>query len=444
MSVALKCVLPSLAGAMLFLLPVSIDGSMTVPMAALSYSLQAQAGELAVPIVVAVCMISALGAAFVSLGGQYSRAVLPVPVRLLFTVPLPWLLLRLLGAAIGFGVLTGVGPDLFVGDSTGAMVFADVGVPLTFIATVACLLMPLLTDYGLLEFVGTLIQRPFARVFRVPGRGAIDAVASFVSAASVGLIITIGQYDRGRYTAREAAAVALNFSVVSIPFSIVVASVANISEFFLPWYGSVVFVVITAALITVRLPPLSQIPDTYRAGKQGPPPVEDPDSSVLVRASAAALATAASAPDAVPLFFRSLRSAVEVLLSVVAPSMAIATLASVLMFHTPIFDVLSLPLQWVLELLQLPYPERAAPAFFIGFIDQFVPAIIAADIESDVTRWVLAGLSVTQLVYMAEVGVLVLRSSLPVTLWQLLGLFALRTVIAFPILYAAAVLMVGD
>lgn len=45
----------------------------------------------------------------------------------------------------------------------------------------------------------------------------------------------------------------------------------------------------------------------------------------------------------------------------------------------------------------------------------------------------LAGLSIAQLVYMAEVGVIVLRSSLPLNFWQLLVIFIVRTVILFPI-----------
>jgi nucleoside recognition membrane protein YjiH len=63
--------------------------------------------------------------------------------------------------------------------------------------------------------------------------------------------------------------------------------------------------------------------------------------------------------------------------------------------------------------------------------------LIAADIDSSLARFVLTGLSVTQLIFMAEVGVLILRSSLPLGLGDLMVIFALRTLIAFPLLTLA-------
>jgi nucleoside recognition membrane protein YjiH len=81
----------------------------------------------------------------------------------------------------------------------------------------------------------------------------------------------------------------------------------------------------------------------------------------------------------------------------------------------------------------LPEARAAAPGFLAGFLDQFMPALIAANIDSELTRFVLAGLSISQLIYMAEVGVLIIRSSLPLDFGQLLVIFALRTVIVLPV-----------
>ena len=54
----------------------------------------------------------------------------------------------------------------------------------------------------------------------------------------------------------------------------------------------------------------------------------------------------------------------------------------------------------------------------------------------------LAGLSVTQLIFFAETGVLILRSVIPLNILQLIGIFFLRTVIALPILALVAHLVV--
>ena len=60
--------------------------------------------------------------------------------------------------------------------------------------------MPFLTDYGLMEFVGTMVKRVFRKLFTLPGRSAIDALASWLSSAPVGVLITIQQYVSGHYT----------------------------------------------------------------------------------------------------------------------------------------------------------------------------------------------------------------------------------------------------
>jgi nucleoside recognition membrane protein YjiH len=129
--------------------------------------------------------------------------------------------------------------------------------------------------------------------------------------------------------------------------------------------------------------------------------------------------------------------------SVLAAAMALATLAAVITFHTPVFTWLSYPLISVLELAQLPDAATASPALLSGFLDQYMPAIVAAGINSDATSFVLAGLSVCQLVFMSEFGVIVLRSSLPLSVADLGIIFLLRTVIVLPLLILGANLVVN-
>lgn len=44
----------------------------------------------------------------------------------------------------------------------------------------------------------------------------------------------------------------------------------------------------------------------------------------------------------------------------------------------------------------------------------FLPAILGSGIESEMTRFVIGTLSVTQLIYMSEVGALLLEYKLPI------------------------------
>ena len=96
------------------------------------------------------------------------------------------------------------------------------------------------------------------------------------------------------------------------------------------------------------------------------------------------------------------------------------------------------PLAAFLELLQgLQGPEaaEASKTMIVGFTDMFTPSIIAAEgIASEMTRFIVASVSVTQLIYLSEVGGLILGSKLPVKLWELFVLFLERTIISLVII----------
>jgi nucleoside recognition membrane protein YjiH len=361
----------------------------------------------------------------------------------LFDVPLIWLLLRLAGTTFGLIYLFQVGPELLRSESVGGAVFVGIAVNVTAVYISACLLLPLLTDFGLMEFVGTLARPLFQRVLQLPGRAAIDAVASVVGASAIGLLITIGQYDRGNYTARQASVIALNFSIVSIPFSLVVATLAGIEHLFIPWYGVVIFACLLTALITPRLPPLSRKAETYKTTSAIAPEAKTISGSLLAEAWRAALQRAAKSPDVREFFSNGASNLAFFLFSVITAATALATAATLIVFHTEVFSWLGYPFIAVFELAQLPDATAAATAVFSGFLDQYMPAVAASGIVSVKTSFVLAGLSVCQLIYMSEVGVIILRSSLPITLLDLVSIFLLRTAIVLPVLIAGAHLVAG-
>ena len=101
--------------------------------------------------------------------------------------------------------------------------------------------------------------------------------------------------------------------------------------------------------------------------------------------------------------------------------------------YTPIFNWISLPFRYYLELLGVPEAAAAAPSMVVGFADMILPAILGGGIESEFTRFVIAGVSVTQVIYMSEIGALLLRSKMQTSVWQLAAIFLVRTVFAIPL-----------
>lgn len=434
----LHFILPSLLGVLIFLTPIPWDGKLTIVIGIVTDWIKSLMGDYGLHIVVGITVITSiltvLGTIF-----RISWIRRHHGFKDLFDVPVIWLLLRLLGMTFGLIYLFQFGPELLKSEAIGGAIFVEIGVSVISIYVGACLLLPLLTDFGFMEFAGTLARPVFRKIFQLPGRSAIDAVTSFVGASSIGCLITIGQYDSGNYTAREASVIATNFSIVSIPFCLVVAAVAGISEYFIGWYGVIIAACLIAAFITPRLPPLSRKADNYVGGKPKSMSVDEPRSaSLLNEAWNNAMERVEKAPGVRAFFATGLTNMMFFAFSVLTAAMALATMAALITFHTPIFSWLGYPFIALFEFAQLPNASAAVPALFSGYLDQYMPAIVAAGIDSEVTSFVLAGLSVCQLIFMSELGVIILRSSLPLSVVDLAAIFLLRTVIVLPVLILGA------
>ena len=89
-----------------------------------------------------------------------------------------------------------------------------------------------------------------------------------------------------------------------------------------------------------------------------------------------------------------------------------------------VFTILGKPFEPILSVLGIPEAADAAQLMVVGFTDMFLPVIFADGlITSELTLFVVATVSVTQLIFMAEVGGLLLGSKIPVTFW-ILSLFS--------------------
>ena len=114
-----------------------------------------------------------------------------------------------------------------------------------------------------MEFIGSMVRKPFRIIFNLPGRSAIDATASWMGSGTVGVLITTQQYEQGYYNGREASVIATNFSVVSIAFALLVTSFVDINHLFVQFYTTVVVAGLIAAVIVPRIPPLSRKSNDY-------------------------------------------------------------------------------------------------------------------------------------------------------------------------------------
>ncbi len=433
----LKFVTGSSIGAFFLFFPVKDDGVITIPIALLSNKLTDYLGDLLPPIVIAIVTISSVLSLWFSLR-QSSSQETPSGMRQIFTVDRSWLALRILGFVTALMIFFETGPEFVWSKATGHIVLYDLATAIVTIFIFAAAILPLLTDYGLMELVGTLLSRIFQKAFRLPGRSCIDALASWMAAAPVGVLITSQQFEKGNYSGREAAVIATNFSVVSLPFCVIVAQFVGLSHLFVEFYLTVIIAGLIAALITPRIPPLSRIPDFYaEVGKQLHEDVLE-HGGLWRSGLVAALRKAQQAPGLKQWSKSAIHNLFDIWFGLMPPLVAIGTLGLIVVEFTPLFTWLSYPLIPLLEVMRLPEATAAAPAFLVGFAEMFLPAVLANSIESEVTKFVVITVSITQLIYMSEVGVLIMKTRIPLSFGSLVQVFLLRTVITLPIAIVAA------
>src|SRR5699024_9686050 len=137
-------------------------------------------------------------------------------------------------------------------------------------------------------------------------------------------------------------------------------------------------------------------------------------------------------------FKQGFQNVLDMWMGVAPIVMAFGLIALILAEYTPVFQWIGLPFIPLLEVMQVPYAAEASQTILIGFADMFLPAIIGSSIEAEITRFIIAALSVTQLIYMSEVGCVLLSSTVPVSIKQLFIIFLLRTVITLPIIVVIA------
>lgn len=424
--------IPSLLGIILFLLPVYYDGNFTVPIGILMKLFEHLVNDYLLIVTFAVFIISFLGALLTKL---ISIDIKINTLKSLFDVSYLSLIVRGLGVLMLLCVHYQVGP-WFIYDEYSGGVILDLIKDLIATFVVVGFFFPLLLDFGCTEFIGVFLSRIMRPLFTLPGMAAIDCLSSFVGSGTVGAVITNIQFERGLYTRREACAIATNFSVISIPFTLIFTSTVGLDHLFVPIYLTVVASCFIAAIILPRIPPLSKKDDTYYelVGNQSDDRIPE-DHTYFSWALSKGIAKADTNQSVKQVISSGGRSVVSIIVDLMPIVMVVATLALALSEFTSIFTFISQPIIPILEVLNIPEATTAAPAFITGFIDIFIPVIIGTSVTSEFTKFIIVCIAATQIIFMSESGMVMWKSSYGIKLFDLLIIFILRTLITFPVIY---------
>lgn len=440
-----KFLIPSLIGLLLFVIPlpygkfVPIEGISSINIGIgflaelLKISFANYLDHIALVVIVSSAILSIISK-FINIKNDFLKSVLDVPMF--------WLVFRILGALFISMTVLNFGPEFIRSEVTGQTILGVLP-SLLAIFLVSGFLLPLVVDFGLMDFVGTLISKFMYKVFKVPGRSAVDAISSWLGDGTLGIMITNTQYKQGFYTAKEACIISVCFSLVSLPFSTVIADQLGLMNLFVPFYGTVCIASLACAIIMPRVYPLSKIKDETH---QNVPHLKEdliPDGENVVEfALSKALDRASNAPSLQLIIKNGCKTVIDMYLALLPLVMAWGTLALIVAEFTPIFNWISFPIVFILKALQIPNAVEAAPAVLVGFADMFLPSIMVSGDTFDIlTKFIIGALSITQLLYLTETGAVILKSDIPLNLKDLFIVFLTRTLIALPIITLLAKLI---
>ncbi len=430
-----KFAIVSLIGAFLFLLPVPNDTTFTIPVGLVinfvSDFLKTETINFSTLLVLLFITVSTIitifnmffKPAFIQKNDHLKKLFSPAPL---------YFISRIIGLVIVFMVYFNTGPKMIISGATGGAMLAVSG---TLVSVIMCIafLMPLLTDFGIMEFTGVLVRKIVRPLFTVPGRSAIDLMTSWLGASNAAAILTTRQYESGYYTAREAATISTNFSFVSIPFTFVIAKLIGVDSKFTIFYLICLIAGIILAMIVSRIPPLTMLPNTYDAVSGKNINEEIPADVSKLKWALNLAGHRAEKATLKGVLSQGLHIYSSMFFDLIPVVMSWGTLVLILVEFTPIFNIISMPFGWYMSLFGIEGAMQLAPTALVGFADMYIPPLMLADFAIERTRFIIGAMSLLQIIYMTEVGLIVIKSRVPVNVGHLFIIFLERTIIAIPL-----------
>jgi nucleoside recognition membrane protein YjiH len=428
-----KFVVAFLVGGVFFLLPVPYQGEVTVPfdivVSNLTGTFPGAVGVYSLAII--------LGGGGVTTAAMLRDGDLAGYDLSYFETSTVFWALRVTGAILAPVMFFELGPSWLHTPATGGLMWETLVYSVGVIIPIGAVFITIFVELGGLEFVGTMARPLMRPLFKVPGRAALDSLASWVGSYSVGLYVTRNVFEDGGYHKRDVFTIATCFSTVSIGFVGVVAATLDMLSLFPVIFGAYFFCVVVCGIILVRLPPIATTPKEY---------VAEPDPEMAFEGGPAdyvrfALSEAVNKADEGETFLQAAKrgfvDGLKLTSLILGTILAVGLAATLLSAYTPTFDILGEPLVPVIAALGIPNPEVVAPATIVGITEMYVPVLLVTE-AAPMAKFFVAVLAVSQLIFFSSVGPMVMDmfSDVPIRFRDLVVLFVMRTVILIPLIAA--------
>ncbi|WP_175934319.1 YjiH family protein [Corynebacterium sp. Marseille-P4321] len=326
----------------------------------------------------------------------------------------------------------GFGPSFLFNEDIGPFILNKLVIPVGLLIPVGAIFLGLLVGFGLMEFIGVMVQPIMRPVFRTPGKSAVDAVASFLGSYSLGLLITNRMYKSGAYTGREAAIIASGFSTVSATFMVIVAKTLDIMDYWVPYFFICFAITFAVTAITVWIPPLSRIPDEVAEGAE-PNPEKKITGNRFKAAWRESQRELANADPLWKVLWDNFRDGIVMVIQVIPGIMSVGVLGLTIAYYTPVFNILGAVFYPVVWLLRLPDPWETSGAIATGLAEMFLPATMVAGSDDLVLKFTIAVVCVSQIFFFSAMVPAVLATDIPLNIGKIVLIWFIRVLLTLVI-----------
>ncbi|NGM70721.1 YjiH family protein [Natronolimnobius sp. AArcel1] len=434
-----KFVVAFAVGFFFFLVPVPWDGQITVPF---DIAVNWITGTYPMFAGVYALGLIAAGGLLTTLAEFRKRGVISISDNRTEQLALPYWetstpfwFFRVAGAVLAPVLFFEIGPEWLVGPATGGLVWGTLILSVAVIIPIGAIFINLFVELGGLEFVGTMARPIMRPLFKIPGRSALDSVASWVGSYSVGLYVTRNVFDRGEYSKQDVYIISTCFATVSIGFVGVVAATVDLLELFPVIFLSYLVCIAVTGIILVRIPPLSNVPEEYIAEPNPETPFRGSPGDYFRFGLSEAVKKAEEGGTILGASVRGFIDGIKLAILILGTILSIGLAAVIVAENTPVFDIIAQPLIPVFELLGIPDAEVVAPASIIGITEMFIPALLVAEADA-MARFFIALLSISQLIFFSATAPMMMDmfSDIPIRFRDLVLLFVMRTIILIPVI----------
>ena len=353
--------------------------------------------------------------------------------NILFTI------FKVLGLVIGVMVVFNIGPAFVLDENMGPFLYYSLAINLSLLIPLGGAALGLILGYGFLVFIGVLLEPVMRKLFKTPGRSAMDAMASLVGSYSVGLLITNRTYEEGLYNKKEGLIIATGFSTVSVTIMVVVARTLDLMDHWVLFFIIVMLVTFLVTALTAYLPPIRNEKEIYFNDKNSITE-EDYEGNILEYAWYKAKQQSHNARPLREDIWTNFLEAMKMTASVVPSVLSIGLFGLIIAEYTDVITWISYVYYPLLYMFPLENVPLIAEAVTISIVEMFLPSLLAAEADI-VTRFIAGVTSISAVVFLSGLVPAVLSTSLNLEVWKLIAVWFIRIVLSLLIVIPIVLLI---